>query len=134
MMYVTHGTIQVEFCKKAQIEDIAIVVRINPVQDFTVKLCKEDCIVFVPEEFQKPDNKAKQAGAKVFKKTQEFELDPVFAKHFTFQQVLTDAALKGTKIEIKISLPDPPDKTQPVEDIINIVSIKIPATLQSDTV
>jgi hypothetical protein len=129
-MYVTQGTVQVEFYEKAQTKALALAVRINPVQDFTVKLCKEDCIVFVKEEFQKPDNKAKQADAKVFKKTQEFVIDPDCS---TFQQVLIDAAREGTKIEIKISVPAPPDKNQPVEDI-KIVSIKIPATLRADTV
>lgn len=136
MMYVTQGTVQVEFCvevcDKAQTKALAIAVRINPVQDFAVKLCKEDCIVFVKEEFLKPDNKAKQADAKVFKNAQEFLIDPVLAECSTFQQVLTHAARERTKIEIKISLPD---KIQPAEDIkIKIVSIKIPATLQADTV
>lgn len=133
-MYVTQGTVQVEFCEEAQTRALAIAVRINPVQDFTVRLCKEDCIVFVPEEFQKLDNTAKQVGAKVFKRTQEFGIAAALAKCSTFQQVLTDAARGGTKIEIKIFLLDSPDKAQPVEDIINIVSIKIPATLRSDTV
>lgn len=134
MAYVTQGTVQVELkpqSKEAQSET-AIEIRINPVQEFTVKYRKKDkdretdYIVFMPDN-------AQSSCAKVFEKVQPFTFTPASAD---FVKALTDAALRSIKIEIKGDFPPADDnpsqgKTPPK---INIVSIKVPATLRSDTV
>ena len=87
MEFLTQGTVQVELTPSGT----SIKIRINPVQDFSVKHGGNDYIVFMPDSTTAP------LDAKAFEKTEAFEADiadPVL-------RVLTDAALKSIKIEIK---------------------------------
>jgi hypothetical protein len=111
--YVTQGTVQVEL--KAQ-SKTAIEIRINPVRGFTVTYREKDYIVFVRDSATPPPD---ALDAKAFEKTQTFSAPP------DLKQALTDAALKGSMMEIKVDFSKTPGQ---------IVSITIPATLRSDTV
>ena len=104
-MYVTQGTVQVE------LTGATIRVGINPVQDFTVKYCRGDYIVFMPDSATLLPE-AKLLDAKACQKSQKFSAPS------DLKQILTDAALSS--VEIKFDLSKEPGE---------IVSIKIPATL-----
>ena len=106
-MYVTQGTVQVE------LTGATILVGINPVQDFTVKYCRGDYIVFMPDSATLLPE-AKLLDAKACQKSQKFSAPP------DLKQVLTDAALSSNSVEVKVDLSKEPGE---------IVSIKIPATL-----
>jgi hypothetical protein len=105
MDYVTQGTVQVEFSVKTAID-----VRINPVQEFTVRYREKDYTVFMTDD-PKVDAKA-------------VEKDHAFRVPNTLERVLNDAALKNITVEIKVDFSKVP----------KIVSVKIPATLRSETV
>ncbi len=124
--FVTQGTIQVE-----RSSELPVVIVITPTPDFSVKHGKDEYIVFLSEEALS-DKGLGPFVARLFKKTQAFQAkndDQV--KNSDLISILSDAAFKQTKIEIKIGdVPDVPsdekakDKPLPVR----IVSAKIPAT------
>jgi hypothetical protein len=128
MPYVTRGKVQVEL--KAGNGEIEV--RIDPIQDYTVKHEKDNLTVFISIN---DDLNVQPLRAIAFKKTQRFRTTKE-----SLVQPLTYAALKQIAIEIKI--PDaaavracsPP--CSPLEsttsDPIEIESIKIPGTLGSD--
>jgi hypothetical protein len=106
-MYQTQGTVQVE------LTGATIGVGINPVQEFAVKYCRGDYIVFMPDSTTLLPN-VKLLDAKACEKSQIFSARP------DLKQALTDAALKGSRVEVKVDFSKTPGE---------IVSIKIPATL-----
>jgi hypothetical protein len=135
MGYITQGTVQVEL--KPQSET-AIEVRINPVQEFAVKYRQKDkdrdtdYIIFISDDLPTPSARAEPLDARAVQKAH------TFSAPLTLERALTDAALKSIKLEIKVDFyavhtntastcgkREPPDKSEPLG---NIVSIKIPAT------
>ena len=89
MSYVTRARVQVEL--KAGNDEIEI--RIDPVQDYSVKHEKDDLIVFVND-----DPNVKPLRGVAFIKTQRFR-----TAEKSLLQLLIDAALHQKAIEIKIS-------------------------------
>jgi hypothetical protein len=110
MMYVTRGTVQVELKTPS---GTPIEIRINPIQEFTVKYDGKDYIIFMPDGATPPPE------AKAFEKMQTFSAHP------DLKQALTDAALNSSRVEIKVDFSKTPG---------TIVSIKIPASFRLDTV
>lgn len=105
MSYVTQGTVQIEIKAGA---DSAI--RINPVQDYSVKRNGKTFTVFTSHDPKTPGIKA---TALIFDAAEVFTIrDPEFL------QPLIEASAKGTKIEIVIQ-----DSSGSIE------SLRIPATL-----
>ena len=105
MDYVTQGTVQVEF------SGATIDVRINPVQEFTVRFRDKDYTVFMADD-------PKVVDARAFGKAQKFKAPK------DLERALNDAASKSIAVEIKVDSSKAP----------KIVSVKIPATLRSGTV
>ena len=89
MSYVTRGRVQVEL--KAGNDEIEI--RIDPVQDYSVKHEKDDLIVFVND-----DPNVQPLRGVAFIKTQRFR-----TAEKSLLQLLIDVALHQKAIEIKIS-------------------------------
>ena len=104
-LYVTQGKVQMEF--KA---DGNILVRINPIQDYSVKHNGKAFTIFVHYD---PKEKESELAAKIFDATYSFAVDDKFLT------ALLEAATKEIKIEITIEGSNP--------SIIK--SLKIPATL-----
>lgn len=119
MSYVTQGKIQVKF---KTTDGAEIEVMIAPAQDYAVIHNGSVFTVFVD------DNSQNQSGtAKIFEKTQIF-----VARQSSFVSHLIDAAVKQTKLEIRIkdSKLQRPKSTSPQSSSeIEIESVKIPATL-----
>jgi len=102
MSYVTQGTVQVECRTKTNAE-----IFINPTTDHAVKHNEKDYIVFVDAESPQPQSQLFE------KKTKSFTIQE---EHFI--EMLTKAAFKGTKIEIRMNA-----------ECKKIEARKIPATL-----
>lgn len=112
MSYVTQGTVQIELKTGTGANDTNdITVTINPAQDYTVRHDSKTFIVFIEDE---PKDQPAEAGAgkpkvqprrtMAFEKTQIFTIRTENSKkaESPLVQSLVDAALKRTKIEVKI--------------------------------
>jgi hypothetical protein len=111
MSYVTQGTVQVERRTKTEAD-----IFIAPTPDYAVKHNEQEYIVFVDAESQPPQSRLFETKTKVCtiqKKTKGFAI-----KEEHFIEMLTEAAFKTTRIEIRMN-----------DDCTKIEAIKIPAML-----
>jgi hypothetical protein len=104
MSHVTQGTVQVERNTKDAVKTF-----INPTTDYAVKHNEKDYIVLV--------NAESPSKSRLFeRKKNGFTIEGFTATELYFIEMLTDAAFKGTKIEIMMNA-----------DCTKIEALKIPA-------
>jgi len=102
MSYVTQGTVQVERRTKTEAD-----IFITPTPDYAVKHNEQEYIVFVDAESQPPQSILFETKTKGFAIKEE---------HFI--EMLTEAAFKTTRIEIRMN-----------DNCTKIEAVKIPAML-----
>jgi hypothetical protein len=118
--YVTQGTVQVE------IESAHLLIRINPNQDYAVKHNEKSYIIFMPKDTTLGlALTTVLVNAKILEKSSK-EVIIHGQNDDRLAQALTKAAFDKTNIEIVVDIDQ--------HDNITVKSIKIPATLRSDTV
>ncbi len=114
--YVTVGNIQVELDNNGKATQIVV----NPTSDFTVKFGKDNYIVLLPL-----DSNEKKVPKDAETKFLEAKFKKLENSNFTVlgysESVLTQLAIKSTVVEIQCNVAS--------DGVVNVVSLKVPATL-----